>query len=174
MICALAMLSSAFARADALESVYTDLGEKACKTLKPSGEPEEGPTLVCGGVGGYRLKVVEGDLRQSVNVIDPKGKENSLEYWSVITGGFSMVGPKAEWRVEKNGAKVTPKALIVRVNASEDAANPNKKTSYLAVAKITPEKICVTDRIAPSADQNEKARSAADASTAKPCLSHIP
>jgi hypothetical protein len=60
--------------------------------------------------------------------------------------------------------------LIVRVNASENQEDPNKKSSYLAVAKITPQQVCVTDKIAPGATANEEARRAADASSSKPCL----
>jgi hypothetical protein len=62
-----------------------------------------------------------------------------------------------------------PIALIVRVNASEDPVDSSRITSYLAVAKITPTEICVTDRIDPAADGNEAARRAADAAASRPC-----
>lgn len=62
-----------------------------------------------------------------------------------------------------------PKALIVRVNASENPEKPNVKTSYLAVAKITPQEICVTDKVAPGPKMNEEARMAADSAAARPC-----
>jgi hypothetical protein len=55
------------------------------------------------------------------------------------------------------------------VNASE-GDDPDAITSYLAVAKITPEKICVTDRIDPGADMNVAARRAADTADKRPCL----
>jgi hypothetical protein len=66
---------------------------------------------------------------------------------------------------------VVPTAIIVRVVASE-RENPDapKKRSYLAVAKITPERICVTDKIEPAADANQRARRAADGSADKACL----
>lgn len=152
-----------------LESVYTDLDPKKCKTLsvdKETGDSEQ----QCPGVAGYRLKVSDGDLRQSVTVVDPQGKEHPLEYWSVISGGFSTLGPKAEWRVEQQGGKLVPKALIVRVNASENPEDPNKKTSYLAVAKLAPAKTCVTAKIPPGPKMNELAREAADAAQGQPCL----
>jgi hypothetical protein len=38
------------------------------------------------------------------------------------------------------------------------------------VTKITEQAICVTDRIDPVPNANEKAREAADASAGKPCL----
>lgn len=152
-----------------LESVYTDLDSKACK--KQSEDKETGDwTQLCPGVSGYKLRVSEGDLRQSVTVLDPKGKEHPLDFYSVISGGFSFLGPKAEWRVEKQDGKVFPKALIVRLNASENPEDPNKKTSYLAVSKLTSEKICVTAKIPPGPKMNELAREAADASSGRPCL----
>jgi hypothetical protein len=56
------------------------------------------------------------------------------------------------------------------VNAAENPDAPNQITSYLAVAKITPAEICVTDKIQPGAKANEAARVAADAAVDKPCL----
>ena len=120
----------------------------------------------CRGVAGYTLLVSEGDLRQNVTIITPNGAKHSLDLWDVISGGFSSVGPKAEWRISKQ----KPAALIIRYNASEDPEQPNKLTSYLAVTKITPNEICVTDKIPPGARANEDARRAADESANKPCL----
>jgi hypothetical protein len=92
--------------------------------------------------------------------------------WSVISDRFSHLGKKAEWRVSKAKGVVTPVALIVRFNASEDPAKPEKESSYLAVAKITNQEICITAKIAPSATANEDARKAADEAATKPCLSN--
>ena len=152
-----------------LESVYSDLDLKKCKILQEDKETGSSESL-CPGIADYKLIVTDDDLRQSVTVVDPKGKQHSLNFYSTISSGFSLLGPKAEWRVEKQGAKVFPKALIVRLNASENPDDPNKKTSYLAVAKITPESICVTQKIPPGPAMNEAARQAADDSAAKPCL----
>ena len=112
----------------------------------------------------------EGDLRQNLIVITPKGAKHSLELWDVVSGGFSSVGPKAEWRMAMQDGKLSPVALIVRYNASEDPYQPKKMTSYLAVAKITPDEICVTEKISPGPKANDDARRAADAAPAKPCL----
>ena len=80
-----------------------------------------------------------------------------------------MLGEKAEWRVKRQNGKTIPVALIVRYNVAnpEDSA---KGSSYLAVAKITAAKICVTDKIAPGANANVAARLAADNAGMKPCL----
>jgi hypothetical protein len=109
-------------------------------------------------------------VRESITVISPNGKKHPLEFWNVIGSGFSNVGQKAEWRVIKKNGKIVPIALIIRFNVTENAADSTKDTSYLAVAKITPQKICVTDKIPPSATANEEARAAADSSADKPCL----
>lgn len=155
------------AQTNANDSIYTQLSGAKCKTTRSG---QEYIIQSCPGVGGYKLSVSEDDARMSVTVVDPGGKEHPLEYWNVITSGFSHLGDKAEWRVKKQKGKIIPLALIVRVNASENPEDASKKTSYLAVAKITPGQICVTDKIAPSATANEEARRAADASSGKPCL----
>ena len=124
---------------------------------------------ICPGVAGYKLQSEEVDLRQNIQVITPNGKKHSLELWNVIGSGFSALGEKAEWRVKRQGGKTVPVALIIRYNV----ANPEDSTkgsSYLAVAKITAAKICVTDKIEPKADANVAARTAADNAGTKPCL----
>jgi hypothetical protein len=153
--------------ADPVTSVYSSLSN--CKTVSTDGESGSS-TQACRGVGGYNLRLEYGDARESITVISPDGKQHPLKFWEVISTGFSSVGKKAEWRVTGKGNKVTPRALIVRFDASENPEDSSKVTSYLVVAKVTPEGICVTDKIAPSATANEEARRAADASAAKPCM----
>jgi hypothetical protein len=163
-------MSAVSAMAQANSSVYTPLAEKQCKSIKgpdPQTNDYEGH---CRGVAGYKLIVTEGDLRQNVTVVTPTGARHSLELWDVISGGFSSVGPKAEWRMVQKDGKPAPVALIIRYNANDDPESPNKQSSYLAVTKITATEICVTDKINPGPKANEDARVAADAATAKPCL----
>lgn len=151
-------------------SVYTPLAAKQCKTIKgpdPQTNDYEGR---CRGVAGYTLVVTEGDLRQNVIVVTPKGAKHSLDLWDVISGGFSSVGAKAEWRMVQKDGKPAPVALIIRYNANEDPESPNKQSSYLAVTKITDTEICVTDKISPGPKANEEARVAADAAANKTCL----
>ena len=147
-----------------MKSVYTSIGEKACRTLKTF--PDDGGSYVgeCPGVEGYKLELIEGDLRQSINVIAPGGRKTELNMWNV-SGGFSSVGSKVEWRM--NGKK--PRALIVRFNASEDPDAPSKITSYLIVAKLDGDTVCITAAVAPRKSQNSLARHAADGSGERPC-----
>lgn len=150
-------------------SVYTDLDDKKCKTLESN--PDEGGSYrgECRGVGGFKLEVLEGDLRQSINVIFPNKKKSELDFWSKVSSAFSAVGPKAEWRVKGKGKSAKPYALIVRYNANENPEKSEERTSYLVVAKITKDSACITDVIKPSSDQNKLAQKAADASANKPC-----
>jgi len=146
-------------------SVYTSLSN--CKVVKTG---QDWSVSACRGVGGYNLQLEYGDARESITVFSPDRQKHELELWHVVSGGFSSVGKKAEWRVTRKGNTVVPHALIVRFNASENPEDSSKVTSYLVVAKITPQKICVTDKIAPSATANEEARRAADAAADKPCM----
>ncbi len=145
-------------------SIYSDLSSKHCKTIEFDKETSSS-VRKCAGVAGHSLLVQNHDAMQSVTILTPDGQQHPLHYTRVISV-FSTVSEKAEWRVERKDGKVVPIALIVRVYSNEiDAPN-----SYLAVAKITAEKICVTERIKGGAGANEKARRAADASDTKACL----
>jgi hypothetical protein len=153
-----------------VSSVYTDLSGKNCKLIEM--DKETGNSVrMCPGVGGFRLSVAEDDACMSVSVMSPDHMEHPLDYWNIITRSFSSLGKKAEWRIAKHRGKITPIALIVRVNTfeQEESEYPKKK-SYLAVAKISPEEICVTDKIRSSMGANEEARRAADSSGKKECI----
>lgn len=159
------VVGSMSAKAQSNRSLYTTLEAKQCRTLKSDSYLGR-----CPGVGGYSLLVAEDDLRQDITVVTPQGAKHSLGLWEVVSAGFSHVGSKAEWRVAKRKGKLFPVALIVRFTASEDSTQPNKTTSYLAVSKITPATVCVTDKIAAGTNANEEARRAADVASSKPCL----
>jgi len=160
------LVCAATAVAQTNRSVYTPIGDKQCRVIKSAEAGDDGYEARCRGTAGYTLLLSEGDLRQNITVITPQGAKHSLDLWSVISGGFSSVGPKAEWRI----AKSVPVALILRYNASEDPEKPDKQTSYLAVTKITPTEICVVEKISPGPTANEDARRTADASSTKSCL----
>jgi hypothetical protein len=153
----------------ALRSVYTGLAARDCKTISTH-EEGSSSTQRCAGVGGYSLLVEDSDARMNVTVVAPGGKKYDLKYWQIVTAGFSSIGDKAEWRMKGQGKRGVPVALIVRVNASEDPAHPEKATSYLAISKITRGQVCVTDKIAPGANANEEARRAADTAASRPCI----
>jgi hypothetical protein len=158
------------AAAQSYKSVYTSLEQKQCRAVKLAKSETDGYEGRCRGVGGYALLLSEGDLRQNITVITPRGTKYSLDLWNVVSGGFSTVGPKAEWRMAMRNGKLAPVALIIRYNASEDPEHPSKLSSYLAVSKITPTEICVTDKISAGPKANADARRAADTAATRPCL----
>ena len=145
-------------------SVYTSTSTKACKTIESSAKEAGYYRGRCPGVGGYRLELIEGDLRQSLNVITPAKKKSELNFWQ-YNGSFSSIGEKVEWRLMKG----VPVALIARFNVS-NPDNAEKTTSFLVVSKIGKKESCVVEIIDPAAKQNEKARRSADGASAKQCL----
>jgi len=162
-------LWSAGAQAQTNDSLYTSLSTRACRTIKSTSTEGGSYIGICPGVAGYALQVEEGDLRQNIQVITPNAQKHSLDLWTVVGSSFSSLGEKAEWRVKHQGGKTIPIALIVRYNVA-DPEDYKKNTSWLAVAKITAAKICVTDKIAPAPNANLAARAAADSAAKRDCL----
>lgn len=163
------LAGAAFGQTKKIESIYTSLKTADCRTIEQSDEGAGWYSGECPGVGGYKLELLEGDIRQTINVIAPNKKKYELELWRVVSSAFSATGEKAEWRVTRTGKKVTPIALIVRYNANENTEEPGQSTSRLVVVKITKTNACVTDVVEPMANQNVKARQLADTSAGKPC-----
>lgn len=149
--------------AQKITSVYTNLDDKKCKTLESDPSGAGSYRGRCPGVGGYQLDLLEGDIRQTINVIAPGKKTFELNFWNYY-GGFSSVGQKAEWRMKGT----IPIALIVRFIVA-NAEDSTKNTSYLMVSKITKNEICVTDVVTPGKTQNADAQKLADGATTKPC-----
>lgn len=145
------------------ESEYTNLTSDRC--IKQIDDKTTGAyTLNCSGTKGFRLLVHVDDERSSISVVGPDRKVFPLNFWDVVTSGFSSLGPKAEWRLAKKDGKSAPIGLIVRVNSVDqtDLDHP-KQVSYLAIAKVSKEMACVTSVIkADSKESNIRARSDAD------------
>jgi hypothetical protein len=145
------------------KSVYTSTRTSACRTIESTSEGAGSYVGECRGVGGYKLQVLEGDIRQSINIITPAKKKFELDLWNYY-GGFSSVGEKVEWRTKRG----TPVALIARFTVA-NPGDSTKTTSYLMIAKIGKALACVTDIVEPRAQQNEEARKLADVAAAKSC-----
>jgi hypothetical protein len=152
----------------AADSIYTNLSGRACQLLRVNREGANS-TQRCPGVGGFHLLVLDSDGRQSITLVSAEGRNFDLAFWDTVTRHFSSLGGKAEWLVVRDGAQIRPIALIVRVNALEDP-DSSKVTSYLTVAKITRDQICIVAKISPSATASAEARSVAGAAAEKPCL----
>ena len=147
-----------------IKSVYSDLNPANCETVSIDQGMPGNYVGKCKGVGGYDLEYYLDDERNSLGVVLPSKKVADLNFWSNFHG-FSELGVKAEWRVNKD----KPVALIVRLNVS-DQEDQTKKTSYLVVTKISEDNACVIDVLKPGKDQNVKARQSADKASAKKCL----
>lgn len=158
---------------DGIRSVFSDLTGEACRTRSASVE-EAWAIRACPAPGGFELQVADADLRQSVTVVDLDGVDHPQDYWQVIANGFSALGQRAEWRVRGAGVDATPVALVVPVRIFEpEDGGGEREVIYVAVSKITPDAVCVTDRIDPGPQQHEQALSAADASADRPCLASL-
>ncbi|GGY32809.1 hypothetical protein [Pseudoduganella albidiflava] len=151
-------------------AIYTNLSGNACS--KAIDDVATGAhTLDCPGIAGYRLQVLLDDERNSLNVVTPGKRVLPLDYWEVVTRGFSTLGEKAEWRIAKTRGRITPIAIIVRVDTFEQG-NPEqpKRVPMLVIARIFHDTACVTGAMnANVRDASVKARRIAD-DEHLPCL----
>lgn len=161
-----------FVAAASVVFAYSPLTGPKCEKPRVV-HPETGATEQrCPGSASHTLKVLYDDGRMSISVVGPDAKEFPLDYWTVVTSGFSHLGDKAEWALVKDRSKKEePVGLIVRVVESR---SDRKATSVLAVAKITPQETCVTATVPAGKNANEKARAAAREAATKPCLGEAP
>lgn len=140
-------------------SLYTDISSKSC-TKHIDDQATQAYTLNCPGVHGFRLQVHEDDERSSISLVTPDKRVIPLNYWDVVTRGFSTLGDRVEWRIAKVGGQATPVGIIVRVNTL-DLSHPErpKRVPLLAVAKISRDATCVTRVVnAREPDANKEAR----------------
>ncbi len=85
----------------------------------------------CKGEGGYKLRVIESDLRQTIEVIAPDGKETGLNLSSVTGGGFSHLGKNVEWRGAVKDGVFAPDALIVRHEVVTNPEGTESESGWL-------------------------------------------
>lgn len=153
-------------------SVYSDLSEKACKTLDV--DTESGYSKQhCNGVLGYGLLVEEQDGRTSVTVVTPDNREFVVNVGDRVEGGFTTLGPRAEWRTSVVNGHKSVIALVYRVN-EQDASNVDvnhpRTTSRLVVVRVNATSVCAIAVIEPGATQNDLARAAAEGMTQAGCI----
>lgn len=155
----------------AIQSLSTPLDASSCEQKTDKSDPDEIPYLLCPGVGGYSLivrKVESG--RKSVDVVDPAEQVHPLDFQEIITRAMSNLDGKAEWRVASRDGKQVPIALIVHVQARERLDDPETvTTTYLAVAKLSPNAVCVTDRIPEGTKTPEQILNIADSAPDRAC-----
>ncbi len=149
-------------------SSYTSIDEKDCMTLDSD---DLGSIQECEPFGDIGVRVVEGDIRQSIT-LTRQNREYILNFQSIVGTGLSTLGTQIEWRHEK-GKSENVKGMIVRLDVNEDPEDLDKITSYLVVSKITPKDICIVGKILPQSNQNELARAMLDVKEELPCLKSI-
>lgn len=147
------------------KSVYTSTKAAACRTISSNADEGGSYEGECRGVGGYKVRLIEGDIRQTLDIITPTKKRFELNFWGFF-GGFSSIGEKIEWRTKRG----VPVALIARYNVAEND-DSREDRSYLMVAKIGKATTCVTDFVPAGPKQNERARELADSASTRPCKS---
>jgi hypothetical protein len=154
-----------------IQSVYTSLEAGSCKQETDQNDPNAASYQSCPGVAGYELIVRQVDSgRTSIDVVNVSRRVFPLNYQEFITRRMFSLGSNAEWRVATRGGKPVPIALIVRVRAHESNAEPEEVTNtYFAVAKIEPDRACVTARIPEGSQSDAEVRSAADSAAGNPC-----
>ncbi len=65
------------------KSVYTSTSDTVCKEVKPAVDEGGEYIGICPGAAGYKLRLIEGDLRQTLFVITPAKKELPLNFTSL-------------------------------------------------------------------------------------------
>ena len=149
-------------------SSYTPLSETSCRTIDID-ETGISTRQQCPGFGNYGVIVIETDLRQSITLTRGT-REYPLAFWRTVSPAWSTLGNLAEWR-HTHSDPGNPVAMIVRLNVSENPANPDVMTSWLVVSKISETGICVVGKIPPAKgrEQNRLAREMADNAASLPC-----
>jgi len=148
-----------------LTSSYTSIDQKDCVTLDSD---NMGSIQECEAFGDIGVKVIEGDIRQSI-VLTRDTDEYDLDFTGIVSSAFSSLGLKVEWRHELANVQHVV-GMIVRFDVSEDYENPENVSSYLIVSKITKDEMCVVAKVPPQKNQNELAREVLDTVEPLPCL----
>lgn len=143
-------------------TITTDLHGKTCKML--SFDRETGAaTRQCTGVAGYKLLVHDEDGRTSIDVVPPARRNLPLNFWDVVSNGYSTVGRKAEWHMVKRNGKTVPVGLVVTVNTVDTVAlDRYKRGALTTVTRIGQDGACVVFKTnAASRHASRKVRAAA-------------
>jgi hypothetical protein len=148
-----------------LTSSYTSIDQKDCITLDSD---NMGSIQECESFGRIGVKVVEGDIRQSI-ILSRDTTEYDLNFTGIVSSAFSTLGLKVEWRHEL-GKPENVVGMIVRFEVSDDYDDLEKVSSYLVVSKVTDNEICVVAKVIPQNNQNVIAREILDSEKTLPCL----
>ncbi|MEI9408419.1 hypothetical protein [Mesorhizobium salmacidum] len=123
------------AQAGEISSAYTDLDwKKDCVTYAQAEQGDgDWADLACSGYRGYSVLIGYDDARESLFYGFPPGGDMTSAWESF--SALNSSGAKVEWRIETNGDKAVPFAVIHRRSIS-DPEDETKKTEVLLVAKV--------------------------------------
>jgi hypothetical protein len=145
------------AGAEEFASVYTSLELGRCKNVTPDDMKDYGAIFRCKGHDGIDVRVAEGDLRIFVSY-GPSADTQTAAYETIPQ--FNSIGETLEWRLRRDGGRMTPFATILRFSWSVDG----KKGSTLVVTKLGKDDACHMAYVEASGNPraNEQARAIAD------------
>lgn len=162
-----AMLPAAAPEAPAAAtSAFTSLDTNRCRLVAKNIEEGGYSRHDCPGHAGYRLELIESDLRQNLAILRPDGSKDELRLSSEVGGGgFSEIGKTVEWR-GRDPAK--PRTLTLRFILNEDPDPKVPPRSYLVVVRLA-SPACPIAVVSPGAAQSDEARRIADAPVLAKC-----
>lgn len=145
------------ARAQTIESAYTDFNAKKCRHI-PGKEVEDYGEWHCKGYGGIPILMSAGDQRINVSYGKNAAEEPAA---SQTLASFNGEGDKIEWRIEKG----KPFAAIMRWSTTKpDEKGSSIRGSVLVVTRLDPGGVCHVGYVDGRANKNanELAREIAD------------
>ena len=151
-------------------TITTDLHGKACTIL--SFDRETGAaTRQCDGVAGYKLLVHDEDGRTSIDVVPPASRNLPLNFWDVVSNGYSTVGRKAERHMARRHGKLVPVGLVVRVDTVDTVAlDRYQRGSLTTGTRIGDDAACVVFKTSTASKQASRKARAAALDPRAPCL----
>ena len=173
MIRSLAAFVTLFAAASGTQAypatVTTDLYGKACKILAFDRDTGAA-TRQCAGVAGYKLLVHDEDGRASIDVLPPATRALPLNFWDVVSSGYSTMGRKVEWHMARRNGKLVPVGLVVRVNTVDAAQDRVRHGALTTVTRIGPHAACVVFKTHSASRQASRMTRAAAVNPRAVCL----
>ncbi|TPK64851.1 MULTISPECIES: hypothetical protein [unclassified Mesorhizobium] len=123
------------AHAGEISSASTDLDWKNdCVTYAQAGDGDgDWADLACSGYRGYPVLIAYDDARESLFYGFPPGGDMT-SVWESFSG-FNSSGARIEWRIETDGDKAVPFAVIHRRSIS-NPEDEKKPTDVLLVSKV--------------------------------------
>ena len=88
IVAGLAFVTFSVMAASRYDSQYTSIEPSSCHTLSSD---EFSSTQSCPQFGNIHVKVLEGDIRQSITLIR-NGKDYPLDFWRTVSPAFSSLG----------------------------------------------------------------------------------